>query len=76
MPLGLTRLTIVEGQEGGLVHIVLHIHGLPVQQGHGADLTVGPVDPQPVSRVGQLGVPTHTHTHTHKGTHMLTRRQP
>lgn len=56
----LTRLTIVGSQEGGLIDVVPDVHGLPVQHGHGGDLTVGPVDPQPVSGVRQLGVPADT----------------
>lgn len=47
----LTRLTIVEGQKSGLIDVVFDVRGLSVKLGHGRDLPVGPVDPQPVGGI-------------------------
>lgn len=50
-------LTVVSSQEGGLVHIVLGVEGLSVQDCGRGDLSIGCVDVQPVGRVRQLRVP-------------------
>lgn len=50
-------LTIVSSQEGGLVHIVLGVEGLSVQDCGRGDLSIGCVDVQPVGRVRQFRVP-------------------
>lgn len=50
-------LTIVRGQEGGLVDIVSDVEGLAVQDGGRGDLAIGGVDVQPAGGVRQLRVP-------------------
>ena len=51
------ELTTVYSQERSLIHVVLHIGGLPVQGCYGNYLTTGPVDGQPQRGVVQLCVP-------------------
>ena len=53
-------LTVICRQECGFVYIVFDIDRLPVEHCCGDDLSIGPVDGQPVCRVIQLWIPKDT----------------
>lgn len=46
--------TIIGGEEGGVVQVILNIRRLSVQNSDGGDAAVVRVDSQPVSRVGEF----------------------